>query len=80
MVTNISFDYGVGRETRNFSSDEGGKVIFTLLAKRKYSASFDAELEYGKMENVSSDYFSKILENITSLYIMYLCRYKLSCM
>ncbi|CAI8034663.1 hypothetical protein GBAR_LOCUS19492 [Geodia barretti] len=57
-VTNISFDYGVGRETRNFSGDEGGKVIFTLPAKRKYSASFDVELEYGKMENVSSDYFT----------------------
>ena len=64
-MTNISFDYGVGRETRNFSGDEGGKVIFTLPAKRKYSASFDVELEYGKMENVSSDYFRKMLENIS---------------
>ena len=64
-MTSISFDYGVGRETRNLSGDEGGKVIFTLLAKRKYSASFDVELEYGKMENVSSDYFSKMLENIS---------------
>jgi hypothetical protein len=57
-VTNISFDYGVGRETRNFSGDEGREVLFTLPAKRKYSASFDVELEYGKMENVSSDYFT----------------------
>ncbi|CAI8019265.1 hypothetical protein GBAR_LOCUS11596 [Geodia barretti] len=57
-VTSIYFDYGVGRETRYFSGDEGGKVLFTLPAKQKYSASFDAELEYGKMENVSSDYFT----------------------
>ena len=60
-MTSISFDYGVGRETRNISGDEGGKVIFTLPAKQKYSTSFDVELEYGKMENVSSDYFSKML-------------------
>ena len=78
-MTSISFDYGVGRETRNFSGDEGGKVIFSLPAKRKYSASFDVELEYGKMENVSSDYFSKMLENI-SLYNYVSSMYKLSCM
>ena len=69
-MTNFSFDYGVGRETRNLSGDEGGKVVFTLPAKRKYSASFDVELEHGKMENVSSDYFSKMLEKARMYVVM----------
>ena len=59
MVNNISLDYGDGSEIRNFSSNEGSKVMFTLPANRKFSTFFNVGLEYGSMENVSSDYFSK---------------------
>ena len=56
MVNNISFDYGDGRQTRNISSGEDRKVTFSLPVNKKF---FNVGLDYGDMENVSSDYFSK---------------------
>ena len=60
MVKNISLNYGDGSTTKSISSNKSRRVIFTLFANRHYSTSFDIYLEWGRMENVSSDYFSKV--------------------
>ena len=60
MVNNISFDYGDGRQTRNISSGKDRKVTFSLPVNNKFFTSFNVGLDYGEMENVSSDYFSKM--------------------
>ena len=60
MVNNITFDYGDGRQTRNISSREDRKVTFTLPVNKMFFTSFHVDLEFGEMENVSSDYFSKM--------------------
>ena len=60
MVNNISFDYGDGRQTRNISSGKDRKVTFSLPVNKKFSTSFNVDLEFGEIENVSSDYFCKM--------------------